>query len=67
MATASMLTGPVLIVGTGLIGTSIGLSLRRAGIDVLLDDVIPGQAIVARELGARALRDARDAAIGATA
>ena len=52
MATASILTGPVLIVGTGLIGTSIGLSLRRAGIDVLLDDVVPGQAIVARELGA---------------
>jgi prephenate dehydrogenase len=52
MATVSMLTGPVLIVGTGLIGTSIGLSLRRAGLDVLLDDVVPGQAIVARELGA---------------
>jgi prephenate dehydrogenase len=44
--------GSVLIVGTGLIGTSIGLSLRRAGIEVLLDDLIPGQAIVARELGA---------------
>jgi prephenate dehydrogenase len=44
--------GPVLIVGTGLIGTSIGLSLRRAGVDVFLDDIIPGQAIVARELGA---------------
>jgi prephenate dehydrogenase len=44
--------GPVLIVGTGLIGTSIGLALRRAGVEVLLDDVIPGQAIIARELGA---------------
>jgi prephenate dehydrogenase len=52
MATTSMLDGSVLIVGTGLIGTSIGLSLRRAGIDVLLDDLVPGQAIVARELGA---------------
>ena len=47
--------GPVLIVGTGLIGTSIGLSLRRAGVDVFLDDVVHGQAIVARELGAGVL------------
>lgn len=31
--------GPVLIVGTGLIGTSIALSLRRAGVDVVLEDV----------------------------
>lgn len=30
--------GPVLIVGTGLIGTSIALSLRRAGVDVILED-----------------------------
>jgi prephenate dehydrogenase len=30
--------GPVLIVGTGLIGTSIALSLRRAGVEVVLDD-----------------------------
>lgn len=52
MTSTSAPLGPVLIVGTGLIGTSIGLSLRRAGVEVLLDDVIPGQAIVARELGA---------------
>ncbi len=31
--------GPVLVVGTGLIGTSIALSLIRAGVDVLLEDV----------------------------
>ena len=55
MASASAPLGPVLIVGTGLIGTSIGLSLRRAGVEVLLDDVLPGQAIVARELGAGAV------------
>lgn len=30
--------GPVLIVGTGLIGTSIALSLRRAGVEVVLED-----------------------------
>lgn len=52
MASTTSPLGPVLIVGTGLIGTSIGLALRRAGVEVLLDDLIPGQAIVARELGA---------------
>jgi prephenate dehydrogenase len=31
-------TGPVLVIGTGLIGASIGLALRRAGIEVALDD-----------------------------
>ena len=31
--------GPVLVVGTGLIGTSIALALVRAGVDVLLEDV----------------------------
>lgn len=30
--------GPVLIIGTGLIGTSIALSLRRAGVEVALED-----------------------------
>lgn len=52
MSDATSPLGPVLIVGTGLIGTSIGLSLRRAGVAVFLDDAVPGQAIVARELGA---------------
>src|SRR3954447_13655928 len=32
------LTGPVEIVGTGLLGTSIGLALRRAGVEVVLSD-----------------------------
>jgi prephenate dehydrogenase len=31
-------TGPVLVIGTGLIGTSIGLALRRAGVQVALFD-----------------------------
>mgnify|MGYP000869697535 CR=1 FL=1 len=30
--------GPVLVVGTGLIGTSIALALTRAGVDVVLED-----------------------------
>ena len=32
------LTGPVKIVGCGLIGTSIGLRLRENGIELALDD-----------------------------
>jgi prephenate dehydrogenase len=31
-------TGPVLVIGTGLIGASIGLALRRAGVAVALAD-----------------------------
>lgn len=37
----SGLTGPVLVVGSGLLGASIGLALRRAGVQVWLDDVDP--------------------------
>jgi len=44
--------GPVLIIGTGLIGTSIALSLRRAGVEVLLEDLDPEQARVAAGMGA---------------
>jgi prephenate dehydrogenase len=35
---AASLDGPVEIVGAGLIGTSLGLALRRAGVDVLLTE-----------------------------
>lgn len=31
-------TGPVRVVGTGLLGTSVGLALRTHGVDVLLED-----------------------------
>jgi prephenate dehydrogenase len=44
--------GPVLIIGTGLIGTSIALSLRRAGVEVLLEDLDSEQAQVAVAMGA---------------
>lgn len=33
--------GPVLVLGTGLIGTSIALALRRAGVAVVLEDANP--------------------------
>jgi prephenate dehydrogenase len=40
------------IVGTGLIGTSIGLALSGAGVDVTLEDPTPGTAKTAAERGA---------------
>jgi len=46
------LTGPVEIVGTGLIGTSIGLACRRAGIEVLLTDAAEHHVRTASGLGA---------------
>jgi prephenate dehydrogenase len=42
----------VLIVGAGLIGTSIGLALRQRFIDVALEDRAPGRLALATELGA---------------
>ena len=42
----------VLIIGTGLIGTSIGMALTTSGYVVNLRDQVPGQAFVAREMGA---------------
>ena len=46
------LTGPVEIVGTGLIGTSIGLACRRAGLEVLLTDAAEDHVRTASGLGA---------------
>ncbi|HEX5091048.1 MAG TPA: prephenate dehydrogenase [Nocardioides sp.] len=48
----SELTGPVEIVGTGLLGTSIALALRRAGLDVLLADESADHLRTASGLGA---------------
>jgi prephenate dehydrogenase len=54
----SGLTGPVLVVGTGLLGTSIALAARRAGLEVLLSDVAPENLRTAAGLGAgRAVAD----------
>lgn len=40
------------VVGTGLIGTSIGLALMRHGDDVTLEDAVATHAALARDLGA---------------
>jgi prephenate dehydrogenase len=49
---ADTLRGPVLVVGVGLLGTSIGLALRRHGIEVLLHDVSTQNVSIASGLGA---------------
>ena len=46
------LTGPVEIVGTGLLGTSVGLACRRAGLEVLLTDLSAEHVRTASALGA---------------
>lgn len=46
------LTGPVLVVGAGLLGTSVGLALRAHGVEVLLYDVSEENVRTATGLGA---------------
>lgn len=48
----SELVGPVSIVGTGLIGTSVALACTRAGLEVLLSDASPDHLRTATGLGA---------------
>lgn len=44
--------GPVLVIGSGLLGASAALALRAAGIEVYLDDISPTSLALARDLGA---------------
>ena len=44
--------GPVLIVGTGLLGTSLALALRTADVEVQLSDTSPTSLALARDIGA---------------
>ncbi|MDR7084022.1 prephenate dehydrogenase [Arthrobacter ginsengisoli] len=46
------LNGPVVVVGTGLLGTSIGLGLRGRGVAVYLSDPSPTNQAVAVDIGA---------------
>ena len=50
--TGRLTGGPVLVVGAGLLGTSIALACRGAGLEVLLDDVSPDHLRTASGLGA---------------
>lgn len=46
-----LVPSPVRIIGTGLIGGSLGMALSRAGVEVQVEDVSPGTAALAVELG----------------
>src|SRR4051812_34101855 len=46
------MNGPVLIVGAGLLGTSVGLALARENVEVLLQDVNSENVRTASGLGA---------------
>ncbi|OKL49980.1 prephenate dehydrogenase [Boudabousia marimammalium] len=48
----SRLDGPVLVIGTGLLGTSLGLALSRAGVEVYLYDISPTSQLLAQDMGA---------------
>jgi len=54
-ADAAFVGRRVRIVGTGLIGASLGIALSRAGFQVFLDDPSPTAAALARDLGAGVL------------
>lgn len=61
----ALVPSPVRIIGTGLIGGSLGLALSRAGVDVQVEDASPGTAALAVELGVGELpgEDAPDPAL----
>ncbi|HEU4812588.1 MAG TPA: prephenate dehydrogenase [Nocardioides sp.] len=59
-STGGRLTGPVEVVGAGLLGTSIGLACRRAGLDVVLSDTSEENLRTASGLGAGRPRTAGD-------
>lgn len=48
----TLIEGSVLVIGTGLIGTSVALSLRRSGVEVLLEDIDNANLELAEEVGA---------------
>ncbi|QXQ11456.1 prephenate dehydrogenase [Paeniglutamicibacter sp. Y32M11] len=46
------LAGPILVIGTGLLGTSVGLGLSQRGLSVRLVDPSPSAQVVAQDIGA---------------
>jgi len=62
MSESSLLVGPVHVIGTGLLGTSIGLAVRAAGIPVWLSDANPEHLRTAISLGAGIPRPADEVA-----
>ena len=62
-AVASRLSGTVRIVGTGLLGASIGHALSAKGVDVVLSDTSPAQQRLAIDYGAGRAPSADDAPV----
>ncbi|MGO1544256.1 MAG: prephenate dehydrogenase [Gulosibacter sp.] len=60
--TPTRTNSPVLVVGTGLLGSSVGLGLRRLGVDVLLTDASPVALGLAADYGAGRIAPASSAA-----
>ncbi len=58
--TSSRLTGPVRVVGAGLLGASVGLGLRARGVDVVLDDASPANLNLAIDYGAGRASDGEE-------
>ncbi|ROR74347.1 prephenate dehydrogenase [Bogoriella caseilytica] len=54
--------GPVKVIGAGLLGASLGLALRGAGVEVQLADASPQALALARDLGAGDIPDPADTA-----
>ena len=61
-----MLKGPVEVVGAGLLGTSIALALRKAGVEVWLSDINSEHVRTASGLGAGIPRPSNSAAFAAS-
>ena len=53
-------TGSVHIIGSGLLGASVGLGLRERGVDVTLEDQSPTTAALAADYGAGRVRESDD-------
>ena len=51
-AFSATLTGPVLVIGAGLLGASAGLGLRNLGYTVYISDISPTVEAVAEDIGA---------------
>ncbi|MGO1975969.1 prephenate dehydrogenase [Brachybacterium tyrofermentans] len=58
----TLVPSPVRVIGTGLIGGSLGMALGRAGAAVQVEDVSPGTTALAVELGVGALPAPEDPA-----
>jgi prephenate dehydrogenase len=60
MSDAPGLTGPIEVIGAGLLGASVGLAARRAGLDVVLSDESSDHLRTASGMGAGRPRTAAD-------